>query len=508
MNGNPSVNLGAQAGTTGKASGVGSEVGGVHSTDALEWLDLWALDPETRAYLKGVARDAACPHVPSRSEGAGDGPQGITTPEKLRQLQEALYRKAKAEPGYRFWSLYGELTRRDLLEHAFRLVVRNGGAPGVDGQTIEAITATPESRENWLAQLQEELQTKRYRPSPIRRVFIPKSSGGLRPLGIPTVRDRVVQMVMILVLGPIFEADFHPHSYGFRPRRSAHQALDAIVDALRSGRLEVVDADVSKYFDCIPHDRLMRLIARRTSDGSVLHLLGQWLDAPIMEEAEDGTRKVLPNRQGVPQGGVISPLLSNLYLNALDWAVNDPREKGQPVLVRYADDFVILCAPGQGARLRERLARWLDARGLRLHEQKSRMVSSREGFDFLGFRVRWQQARTTGRWYAHVEPSAKSQQSLREQVRAQLNHWTLGRRIPETLEDLNRMLRGWSGYFQYRNSSRVMAKMGWWLRQRLRRWLWRKHQRTKALWRDYPDDQLHGRYGLWRLPMHVTWKRT
>ncbi len=282
----------AQTGSSGEAAGVGSEVGGVHSNDETSWLDLWAMNPETRAYLKAVRRNAACPQASPRSEGAGDGSQEIATPEKLRKLQRALYRKARAEPAHRFWSLYSELTRRDLLEHAFELVVRNGGAPGVDGQTIGSITATPERRESWLNELQRELQDKTYRPSPVRRVYIPKSNGGQRPLGIPTVKDRVAQMAALLVLAPIFEADFHPHSYGFRPQRNAHQALAAIVEALRSGRLEVVDADLSKYFDTIPHDR-------------------------------------------------ISPLLANLYLNALDWAVNDAGVRGQPVLVRYADD----CAP-------------------------------------------------------------------------------------------------------------------------------------------------------------------
>src|SRR5205807_2413483 len=269
-------------------------------------------------------------------------------------------------------------------------------------------------------------------------------------LGIPTIKDRVVQMVALLVLAPIFEADFHPHSYGFRPQRNAHQALDAIIEALRGGKLEVVDADLSKYFDSIPHDRLIKLLARRLSDGSILHLLRQWLDAPIVEEEQDGRRRVLPNKQGVPQGGVISPLLANLYLNALDWAVNDSKQQGHPVMVRYADDFVILCAPGQGTELIGRLRRWLDARGLKLNEEKTRKVHSRERFQFLGFRVRWQRSRCSGYWYAHIEPSAKSQQRLREAVRDQLNHWNLHRRIPDTVSDLNRMLRGWSGYFHYR----------------------------------------------------------
>src|SRR5947207_10488944 len=217
----------AQAGSSGEAAKVGLEVGGVHSNDEGRWLDLWALNPKTRAYLKSVARNAACPQARRRSEGAGDGSKEITTPQKLRKLQRALYRKAKAEPGYRFWSLYSELTRLDLLEYALQLVERNGGSPGIDGQTIQCITAKAETRQQWLEQLQRELQTKTYRPSPVRRVHIPKPDGGQRPLGIPTVKDRVVQMVALLVLAPIFEADFHPNSYGFRPQRNAHQALDA-----------------------------------------------------------------------------------------------------------------------------------------------------------------------------------------------------------------------------------------------------------------------------------------
>jgi group II intron reverse transcriptase/maturase len=463
------------------------------------------LNPETRAYLASAQRDAACSHASSRRQGAGDGSQEITTPAKLRHLQDTLYRKAKAEPNYRFWSLYGELTRRDLLEQALRLVARNGGAPGVDGESLGHITAAPDTQARWLDALQQEMKDKTYRPAPVRRVFIPKSNGGQRPLGIPTVKDRVVQMAALLVLGPLFEADFHPRSYGFRPGRNAHQALDEIVNALRSGRLEVVDADLSKYFDTIPHDRLLNLVARRTSDGSLLHLIRQWLDAPVVEES-DGQRHVLPNRQGVPQGGVISPLLANLYLNALDWAVNDPAQRGQPVLVRYADDFVILCAPGQGAALRQRLTRWLEARGLQLNEEKTRQVDSRRGFDFLGFRVRWQRSRVSRKWYAQVEASPRSQQRLRQAVRSQLNHWTLWKRIPEAMAEMNRLLRGWSGYFHYRQSSRVMGKLNWQVRDRVRRWLWRKHGRKRALWSAYPDERLTGQYGLWPLPERVAWR--
>jgi len=316
--------------------------------------------------------------------------------------------------------------------------------------------------------------------------------------GIPTVKDRVVQMAAYLVLMPIFEADFHPRSFGFRPKRNAHQALNQITQALRSGRTEVVDADLSKYFDTIPHRRLLRAVARRVCDGSVLRLIKLWLRAPVVEEDKDGRKRITPKRSGTPQGGVISPLLANLYLNPLDWALNE-QVQGQPVLVRYADDFVILSRPGRGAELRGRLARWLNAQGLMLNERKTRLVNFREeSFAFLGFRISRRQGRS-GRFYVHVEPDARSRQGLRDHVRQELNHWTLWRSVNGAIARVNQIARGWAGYFDYGHSARVLAKMDWWMRDRVRRWLWRKHACRRALWTDYPEEKLYNLYGLWRM---------
>ncbi len=490
----------AQAGPSGEAAGVGSAVGGVHSSQDWSWFDLWGISPEYRAWREAGRRDSARSQACQRSKGQGDGSASaeIRTPEKVRKLQRALYRKAKAEPKYRFWSLYGDIMRRDILEHALQRVARNKGGPGMDGETIKSITQNPERKRQWLDGLHQELKTRKYRPSPVLRVWIAKSSGGLRPLGVPTGKDRVVQMAATLVLMPILEADFHPRSFGYRPKRTAQQAIEEIAGALRRGRLE--------DFDTIPHRALLRLVARRISDGSVLRLIKLWLRAPVQEEDKDGTRRIKPNTSGTPQGGVISPLLANLYLNALDWAVNE-QVTGKPVLVRYADDLVILSKPGQGQELRERLRRWLTARGLKLNEEKTRLVDSREGFNFLGFTVRWQRSRRHGRWYGHTQPSARSEQDLRDAVRQILNHWTQHRTIAEAVAELNALLRGWCGYFHFRHSTQVIWDLQGWVRARLKGWLWRKHGRKKGKWKGYPDDLLHDRYGLWRMPTRAAWKQ-
>jgi RNA-directed DNA polymerase len=336
-------------------------------------------------------------------------------------------------------------------------------------------------------------------------VMIPKDSGGERPLGIPTVKDRVVQTAVYLVLMPILEADFHPRSYGFRPKRRAHQAIAEIQKAVQQGYVEIIDADLSKYFDTIPHRELMKAVARRVSDGRVLRLLQSWLRAPVAEEDKDGTKRVIPNPCGTPQGGVISPLLANLYLNPLDHGVNG-KTPGPARMVRYADDFVIACAPGQGPGMKARLQKWLQAKGLTLNEAKTRLVNIRqEGINFLGFNLTWRQS-FQGRGYLHVEPSQKSRRHLREKLGGILNHWTRGRPIQEVVAEANRVLRGWASYFHYGNSVKVMRGLQQDSQNRLRRWLWRKHACGHSLWTHYTNEKLHQQYGLYELPTTARWK--
>jgi group II intron reverse transcriptase/maturase len=433
------------------------------------------------------------------------GATRIETPDKVRELQIALYRKAKASPKYRFWSLYGELLRPDVLARALKTQRRNGGEVGVDGQSLAAIHASPEVRQQWLDRLREELRTKTYRPSPVLRALIPKSGGGERALGIPTVKDRVVQTALCLVLMPIFEADFHPRSYGYRPKRQAHQAIAEIQKAVQQGYVEIIDADLSKYFDTIPHRGLLRAVARRVSDGSVLRLVNSWLRAPVVEEGKDGKRRILPNRCGTPQGGVISPLLANLYLNPLDHGVNDTTA-GRARMVRYADDFVIACAPGHGGGVQMRLKRWLAAKGLKLNEVKTRRVDIRQtGINFLSFNLTWRKS-FRGRGYLHAQPSQQSRRDLRETLEDILNHWTLGRPVQTVVKEVNQVLRGWAGYFHYGNSVTVMKRMNHYSQNRLRRWLWRKHRCRYSLWQHYPTESLHTQYGLYELPTTAQWK--
>lgn len=430
-------------------------------------------------------------------------PSELPTPDKVQTLQRTLNRKAKENPRWRAWSLYGDLCRRDVLGTALASVLRKAGAAGVDGITTASVKTNAAA---FLDGLQAELKSRTYRPSPVLRVWLPKPDGKRRPLGIPTVKDRVVQTALVLLLQPIFEADFNEYSFGYRPGRSAHQALDAICEAMMQGKREVVDADLSGYFDTIPHAELLNKVARRVSDGSILRLVKLFLKAPIVEE-KNGKRSIHPNKSGTPQGGNLSPLLANIYLNDLDHKVNG-NEGLEARLVRYADDMVILCRSGNGATLHQRLKAYLGRIGLTLNEAKTRWVdSARESFQFLGFRIEWRHNPRTGRRYTQVAPSCKAQLRLRDSIRGELNRSTLQRSCTEAVRSVNRIVRGWGNYFHYRNCTSAFARTNRFLWQRLRDWLWRKYSRTLPRTAFFTIDRLYGQYQLHRLPTHAAWPR-
>jgi group II intron reverse transcriptase/maturase len=428
---------------------------------------------------------------------------------KVRKLQRLLYRQAKSKPGWKAWTLYGDLCSREILADALQKVMANKGGPGVDGMRVDKLKDNKELREQFLQQLEKDLRDKTYQPQPIRRVYIPKPDGKKRPLGIPTVRDRVVQTAVVTLLSPIFEADFHENSFAYRPKRSAHQAIDAITKALLNGKYEVVDADLSSYFDTIPHAGLMQLIKKRVSDGSILRLIKGWLRANIEEEdPETGAKIITKNRCGTPQGGVVSPLLANLYLDGLDKAVNGGK-KMKAVMVRFADDLVALCRNGQGAQMKQCLKQWLERHGLKLNEEKTRIVDFREeSFEFLGFRLSWRKGRS-GKYYPLTVPSPKSCNKIREVIRQETARSSLLKEPEHVFKRVNQQVRGWTQYFHYGNSTKVMAKMERFVESRMRGWLWNKHARTRGKYtKHYNNATLHNHYGLIKLPLYAAWKHS
>jgi RNA-directed DNA polymerase len=402
----------------------------------------------------------------------------LETPEKIRNLQTKLYAKAKAEPAYRFYLLYDKVYREDILAHAYRLARSNGGAPGVDKVRFEDIEKS--GLAEWLAGLREELRTERYRPQPVRRVMIPKPGGGERPLGIPTIRDRVAQSAAKLVLEPIFEADLSDSAYGYREGRSAQEAVGKVHQALCDGYTDVVDADLSKFFDTIPHDQLMRSVARRVSDGKMLRLIKAWLKAPVEETDERGNRRMRGgkgSRMGTPQGGVISPLLANIYINRF-LRVFVERGKDREFaarLVNYADDFVIL-SRGRAKEALEWTRRVMAAIGLSLNETKTCTRNGRqEHFDFLGYTFGPERDRKDGHWFLAAKPSKKSVRRLKEKVRAQLRSSNKDP-LPEVVRALNRQLGGWANYFSYGSIFYAYRSVDAHVYERMRNFLRRRHK--------------------------------
>ncbi|WP_307437198.1 group II intron reverse transcriptase/maturase [Labrys monachus] len=425
----------------------------------------------------------------------------LATPDKIRNLQRKLYCKAKAEPAFRFYLLHDKICRADILAHAWACARHNGGAPGVDGVHFEDIERS--GVEKWLAALREDLASKRYRPEPVRRVMIPKPGGGERPLGIPTIRDRVAQTAAKLVLEPIFEADLEDNAYGYRPKRSALDAITQTHRLIRQGYTDVVDADLSKYFDTIPHAELLKSVARRIVDRHVLHLIKMWLRAPVEERDGGGIRRMSggkSNKRGTPQGGVVSPLLANLYMNRFlkYWRRQGCSRAFRAHLVNYADDFVILSrghAPEALAWTRAVMIRL----GLSINEAKTSVKDAgADSFDFLGYTFGPKFRKRDGQRYSGASPSRKSVKRIKTKIGDLLVPGNKGA-WPDVRDRLNGLLTGWSAYFGYGTRAAAYRAIDRHICDRVRRFLAKRHKEGGRGTRPFPWREIFGTLGVKQL---------